>query len=75
MTDESKCGILVMLDLSAAFDTVVVHECLLNDLKIIGVDGDAYRWFESYLKEREVTVAISHSRSQTRKSTKGVPQG
>ena len=57
---EGRCGILVMLDLSAAFDTVV-HEFLLNDLKLIGVDEEAYMWFESYLGDREVTVAISHT--------------
>ena len=33
MVSEGKCGILVMLDLSAAFDTVV-HEYLLSDLKV-----------------------------------------
>ena len=38
MVSEGKCGILVMLDLSAAFDTVV-HEYLMNDLKFIGVDN------------------------------------
>ena len=53
MIDEGKCGILIMLDLSAAFDTVPLHKYLLNDLKIIGIEGDAYRLFESYLKERE----------------------
>ena len=51
MVSEGKCGILVMLDLSAAFDTVV-HEYLLNDLKFIGINGSAYRWFESYLQNR-----------------------
>ena len=39
MVSEGMCGILVMLDLSAAFDTVV-HEYLLSDLKFIGIaDG------------------------------------
>ena len=57
MVSEGKCGILVMLDLSAAFDTVV-HEYLLNDLKFIGINGSAYRWFESYLQNREVTVVV-----------------
>ena len=41
MISEGKCGILVMLDLSAVFDTVV-HEYLLSDLKFIGIDGNAY---------------------------------
>ena len=48
MVSEGKCGILVMLDLSAVFDTVV-HEYLLTNLNFIGIDGSAYRWFESYL--------------------------
>ena len=74
MVSEGKCGILVMLDLSAAFDTVV-HEYLLSDLKFIGINGSAYRWFESYLQNREVTVVVSQSKSETRKLTKGVPQG
>ena len=74
MVSEGKCGILVMLDLSAAFDTVV-HEYLLNDLKFIGINGSAYRWFESYLQNREVTVVVSQTKSETRKLTKGVPQG
>ena len=72
--DEGKCGILVMLDLSAAFDTVV-HEYLLSDLKSIGIDGDVYEWFKSYLQNREVTVIISNSRSDKMKLTKGIPQG
>ena len=74
MVSEGKCGILVMLDLSAAFDTVA-HEYLLNDLKFIGINGSAYRWLESYLQNREVTVVASQSKSETRKLTKGVPQG
>ena len=60
-----------MLDLSAAFDTVV-HEYLLSDLEFIGIDGDAYRWFESYLQNREVTMVVSQKKSETRKLTKGV---
>ena len=71
MVSEGKCRILVMLDLSAAFDTVV-HEYLLSDLKFIGIDGSAYRWFESYLQNREVTVVVSQSKSETRKLTNGV---
>ena len=71
IVSEGKCGILVMLDLSAVFDTVV-HEYLLSDLKFIGIDGSAYKWFESYLQNREVAVVVSQSKSDTRKLTKGV---
>ena len=74
MVSEGRCGILVMLDLSAAFDTVV-HEYLLSDLKFIGIDGSAYRWFESYLQKKEATVVVSQRKSETRKLTKGVQQG
>ena len=52
----------------------VVHEYLLNDFEFIGINGSAYR-FESYLQNREVTVVVSQSKSETRKLTKGVPQG
>ena len=51
------------------------HEYLLSDLKFIGIDGDAYRWFESYLQNRKVAVVVSQKKSETRKITKGVPQG
>ena len=58
MVSEGKCGILVMLDLSAAFDTVV-HEYLLSDLKFIGIYRSVYIWFESYVQNRKVTVVVS----------------
>ena len=74
MIGEGKCEILITLVLSVAFDTVV-HEYLLSDLKCIGIDGDAYKWFESYLQNREITVVVSQKKSETRKLTKGVPQG
>ena len=41
--DEGNCGILVLLDLSAAFDTAV-HEILLNDIKSIGIVDEALQY-------------------------------
>ncbi len=49
--DEGKCGLLILLDLSAAFDTVV-HELLIMDCKSVGIDGDALTYL-SYLENRQ----------------------
>ena len=38
--DNGKCAILILLDLSAAFDTVD-HKLLIDDLMYIGVEGVA----------------------------------
>ena len=43
--DNGKCAILILLDLSAAFDTVD-HELLIDDLMYIGVEGVALNWFK-----------------------------
>ena len=51
MLDEGKCGILILLDLSAAFDTVV-HSLLLKDLKANGIEGEALDYLESFLINR-----------------------
>ena len=68
------CGILVMLDLSAAFDTVN-HGFLLDDLRAVGIDQEVYRWYKSYLENREVTVIISSEKSEMKNLSRGVPQG
>ena len=51
-------AILVLLDLSAALDTID-HQKLLSLLhKSFGIRGVALKWFESYLKDRTQTVQI-----------------
>ena len=48
--DENMPTVVLLLDLSAAFDTVD-HEKLLEILYIdIGIRGKAYSWCESFLK-------------------------
>ena len=74
MLDNGKCGILILLDLSAAFDTVV-HELLLEDMVLIGIDDDVLKWFESYLSSRTFSVSIGTAKSESRQLTRGVPQG
>ena len=55
--DEKKSVILVLLDLSAAFDTVD-HDRLLVLNSRFGITGAALSWFESYLKGRTQHVSI-----------------
>jgi len=66
---------LVLLDLSAAFDTV--NHSVLHDVfsERFGITGDALQWLSSYLQERSQVVKIGESRSSNRKLVCGVPQG
>uniref|UniRef100_A0A669AZZ0 Reverse transcriptase domain-containing protein n=1 Tax=Oreochromis niloticus TaxID=8128 RepID=A0A669AZZ0_ORENI len=73
--DAGKCSVLLMLDLTSAFDTVD-HYILLERLKYwVGVSGSALEWFSSYLYERYFSVAVSKFRSSSTSLSYGVPQG
>ena len=73
-TCHGKAYILVLLDLSAAFDTVD-HQLLLSDFSDCGVEGTALSLLESYLENREQCVAIGKSRSEPTALQYGVLQG
>ena len=67
--------ILILLDLSAAFDTID-HGILLDKLlKDFGIRGKAHDWFKSYLKNRSFCVKIDKSFSVFLCLLFGVPQG
>ncbi|KAI2664935.1 hypothetical protein H4Q32_003256 [Labeo rohita] len=72
--DAGSPSLLVLLDLSAAFDTVD-HGILLNRLHhSIGLNSVS-RWFESYLTDRSEFVAMGSSRSYSHSVGCGVPRG
>ena len=73
--ENQKVTILVLIDLSAAFDTVD-HELLLNILDSqYGIKGSALNWITSYLKNRKQKVCIGDSLSSESDLKYGVPQG
>ena len=73
--DSGNLAVLMMLDLSAAFDSVD-HVTLLQRLnKSYGINGVVINWFSSYLDDRSQCVRCSQSTSTTSKLLYGVPQG
>ena len=75
MTDGGNNAVLVLLDLSAAFDTLD-HTLLLQRLHAeIGLDGSALDWFSSYLSCRSQQVLVGHALSAETPLLCGVPQG
>ncbi len=71
---DSKSSVLILLDLSAAFDTVN-HQILLSTLSSLDITGIPLRWFESYLTGRSFRVAWGGEVSKAHKLVTGVPQG
>ena len=73
--DQRKSVFLVLLDLSAAFDTID-HQLLLGRLAgRIGLSGVPLRWVSSYLTDRTQFLSVSNERSECHQLTNGVPQG
>ena len=72
--DDSRAVALVILDLSAAFDTI--DQCqLLSPLNAdLGVHVKAQSWLETYLEARTQRVKIGNTISEPIPLTCGVPQ-
>ncbi|XP_041958625.1 uncharacterized protein LOC121717966 [Alosa sapidissima] len=73
--DNGLVSILILLDLSAAFDTIS-HSILLSRLsELIGLTDTALSWFQSYLSNRKQYITLQGSYSTTATVNHGVPQG
>ena len=69
--DKGKISLLVLLDLSKAFDSVN-HDLLLNTLVQLNIKST---WFASYLHNWTHSVKIDKIISEAKSNLYGVPQG
>ena len=73
--DEGKLSVLVLLDLSAAFDTID-HDILVYHIQhVFGIQGTVLFWFRSYLTKRFQIVSTQGTHSDRIELCCSVPQG
>uniref|UniRef100_A0A8C6Q343 Reverse transcriptase domain-containing protein n=1 Tax=Nothobranchius furzeri TaxID=105023 RepID=A0A8C6Q343_NOTFU len=74
-TDSGNSVLLLLLDLTAAFDTID-HEVLLHRLHhYVGISGLTLEWFISYLTNRKMCVRMGSYSSEYSDLPWRVPQG
>ena len=73
--DKKEVSVLLLLDLTAAFDTID-HLILIQRLEHwIGLSGTALSWFTSYLSDRSYFVNLAEFVSEKHVISSGIPQG
>ncbi len=74
-SDRGCISLLMLLDLSATFDTID-HNIILNRLQnFVGISGSALAWFKSYLSDHHQFIAVNEEVSYQSQVQYGVPQG
>ena len=73
--DNQNVVIMVLLDLSAAFDTVDYKVMMHKFSPDLGVVQNALDWFKSYLSDRVQPVHICGATSPARHLAYGIPRG
>ena len=74
LVDDGQVVILIMLDLSAAFDTLDHTIMLVRLRRMYGIDEQALKWISSYLYSRTQSVHVNGSKSQPKTMTFAMPQ-
>ena len=73
--DNDNISVLLLLDLSAAFDTID-HQILLPRLNsVFGIQSTALQWFHSYHSDRYQSTSANNSSSSPSQLVYDVPQG
>ena len=71
-TKEKTC--VIFLDFAKTFDTVN-HQILIKKLEHFGIRNTQFKWFDSYLTDRQQRVKIGENTSDYKTVKCGVPQG
>ena len=71
--DTRKFVLGLYLDIKKAFDAVP-HSILLERLYALGIRGNIFNWFKSYLENRKQYVIYNNCKSDMGTITHGVPQ-
>ena len=72
--DNKSHHISILLDIRKAFDCVD-HIILLRKLHHYGIRGVPWKWFQSYLSDRQCYLEINSIKSNLNTFNTGVPQG
>ena len=72
--DKRKITVLVLLDLSKAFDSIN-HERLLQKIAYLVVSSASVQWFKSYLSNLSQSVCIHSILSDSLPLSHGIPHG
>ena len=64
--EQQKVTAVIILDLSAAFDTVDHNQLLYVLNKRFGISRHALQWYEQYFKPRKFKVVINNQYSTTK---------
>ena len=72
--DNNEAPVLVLLDPSAAFDTVD-HNMLLGRLSEFCISGTVWNWFKSYLSPKSQRVQVRNACTYATFLRFGIPQG
>ena len=73
--DKQQVSVLLLIDLSAAFDTVDFNVISLIFKQNFNIDGTVLNWFKTYLLNRKQNVKIDCFKSDEKILKYGVPQG
>jgi len=74
-TDSGDSVVLILLDLSAAFETVDRPTLLARLETEVGLKASVLSWFRSYLSDRKFLVKMGNFSSSMAPLTCGLPQG